>query len=84
MGRPLASESDARSTSRACPPSPPKAKSRQGKQRKEKEDEEELADAIKGMQVRSWEVRGRSSGRRVVYVRFEEKRPAFMVNVKES
>ena len=35
-----------------------------------------LADAIKGMQVKSWEVREHSNGRRVVYVRFEERRPA--------
>ena len=42
-----------------------------------------LADAIKGMQVKSWEVREHSNGRRVVYVRFEERRPALTVNVKE-
>ena len=41
-----------------------------------------LADAIKGMQVKSWEVREHSNGRRVVYVRFEERRPALTVDVK--
>ena len=43
-----------------------------------------LADAIKGMQVKSWEVREHSNGKRVVYVRFEERRPSFTVAVKES
>ena len=43
-----------------------------------------LADAVKGMQVTSWEVRENSTGRRVVYVRFEEKRPSLTVDVKES
>ena len=43
-----------------------------------------LADAIKGMQVKSWEVREHSNGRRVVYVRFEERRPALTVDVKEA
>ena len=43
-----------------------------------------LQDAVKGMQVESWEVREHSNGRRVVYVRFEEKRPALTVDVKES
>ena len=43
-----------------------------------------LAEAIKGMQVRNWEVREHSNGRRVVYVRFEEKRPALTVDVKEA
>ena len=41
-----------------------------------------LTDAIKGMQVKSWEVREHSNGRRVVYVRFEERRPALTVDVK--
>ena len=31
-----------------------------------------LSDALKGMKVKSWEVRQHSSGRRVVYVRFTE------------
>jgi hypothetical protein len=43
-----------------------------------------LAEAVKGMQVKSWEVREHSNGRRVVYVRFEEKRPSLTVDVKES
>ena len=43
-----------------------------------------LADAVKGMQVKSWEVREHSNGKRVVYVRFEEKRPSLTVDVKES
>ena len=43
-----------------------------------------LADAIKGMQVKSWEVREHSDGKRVVYVRFEERRPSLTVDVKES
>ena len=32
-----------------------------------------LADAIKGMQVESWEVREHSSGKRRVYVRLDRK-----------
>ena len=43
-----------------------------------------LADAIKGMQVRNWEVREHSNGRRVVYVRFEERRPSLTIDVKEA
>jgi hypothetical protein len=43
-----------------------------------------LAEAVKGMQVKSWEVREHSNGKRVVYVRFEEKRPSLTVDVKES
>ena len=43
-----------------------------------------LAEAIKGMQVRNWEVREHSNGKRVVYVRFEEKRPSFTVDVNQS
>ena len=43
-----------------------------------------LAEAVKGMQVKNWEVREHSSGRRVVYVRFEERRPALTVDVKEA
>ena len=41
-----------------------------------------LADAIKGMRVKSWEVREHSNGRRVVYVRFEERCQALTVDVK--
>ena len=43
-----------------------------------------LADAIKGMQVKSWEVREHSDGKRVVYVRFAPKEPTLTVNVKEA
>ena len=43
-----------------------------------------LAEAIKGMQVRNWEVREHSNGRGVVYVRFEERRPSLTVDVKEA
>ena len=43
-----------------------------------------LADAIKGMQVRNWEVREHSNGRRVVYVRFEERPPSLIIVVKEA
>ena len=41
-----------------------------------------LADAVKGMQVKSWEVREHSDGRRRVYVRFAPKEPALTVDVK--
>ena len=41
-----------------------------------------LADAIKGMQVKSWEVREHADGKRVVYVRFAPKEPTLTVNVK--
>ena len=41
-----------------------------------------LAEAIKGMQVKSWEVREHSDGRRRVYVRFAPKEPALTVDVK--
>ena len=41
-----------------------------------------LQDAIKGMQVESWEVREHSSGKRKVYVRFAQKEPTLTVNVK--
>ena len=42
-----------------------------------------LAEAVKGMQVKSWEVRERSDGKRVVYVRFAPKATAVTVNVVE-
>ena len=41
-----------------------------------------LADAIKGMQVKSWEVREHSDGKRAVYVRFAPKESTITVNVK--
>ena len=43
-----------------------------------------LAEAIKGMQVKSWEVREHSDGKCVVYVRFIPKEPTLTVNVKED
>ena len=43
-----------------------------------------LAEAIKGMQVKSWEMREHSDGKRVVYVRFTPKEPTLTVNVKEG
>ena len=43
-----------------------------------------LAEAIKGMQVSSWEVREHSNGKRKVYVRFEAKRPSLTMTVKEA
>ena len=42
-----------------------------------------LADAIKGMQVKSWEVREHSDGKRAVYVRFVPKSSAPTISVKE-
>ena len=41
-----------------------------------------LAEAIRGMQVKSWEVREHSDGKRVVYVRFAPKEPAITMNVR--
>ena len=41
-----------------------------------------LAEAIRGMQVKNWEVREHSDGKRVVDVRFAPKEPALTVNVK--
>ena len=43
-----------------------------------------LAEAIKGMQVESWEVRERSNGTRKVYVRFTQKEPVVTVDVSQS
>ena len=43
-----------------------------------------LAEAIKGMQVKSWEVREHSNGTRKVYVRFVPKEPTLTVNIKEG
>ena len=41
-----------------------------------------LAGAIKGMQVKSWEVREHSDGKRAVYVRFAPKEPTLTMNVR--
>ena len=43
-----------------------------------------LADAIKGMQVESWERRENSSGKCTVYVRFVPRKPIETMNVKEA
>ena len=42
-----------------------------------------LHEAIKGMEVKSWERREHSDGKRAVYVRFAPKSSAPTVNVKE-
>ena len=42
-----------------------------------------LNEAIKGMEVESWELREHSSGKRKVYVRFVPKSSAPTVSVKE-
>ena len=42
-----------------------------------------LHEAIKGMEVKSWERRENSSGTCTVYVRFVPKKPAPTVSVKE-
>ena len=41
-----------------------------------------LAQALKGMKVKSWEIRENSEGRRVVYVRFVETEPVTTVTVE--
>ena len=43
-----------------------------------------LAEAITGMQVKNWEMREHSNGKRVVYVRFVPKDPAVTVAVTEA
>ena len=43
-----------------------------------------LNEAIKGMQVESWEAREHSSGKRKVYVRFVPKKPIETMDVKEE
>ena len=43
-----------------------------------------LQDAIKGMQVKNWELREDSTGKRVVYVRFVPRAPHIEVSVKEN
>jgi len=42
-----------------------------------------LQEAIKGMQVESWEAREYSSGKRKVYVRFVPKKPVETMKVEE-
>ena len=42
-----------------------------------------LQEAIKGMEVKNWEVREHSNGKRKVYVRFVPKATAVTVNVVE-
>ena len=46
--------------------------------------QKKLQDAIKGMQVKNWELREDSTGRRVVYVRFVPRAPHIEVSVKEN
>ena len=43
-----------------------------------------LAEAVKGMQVESWDVRERSNGTRKVYVRFSQRKPVVTVDVNEG
>ena len=43
-----------------------------------------LQDAIKGMQVESWEVRKHFDGKRKVYVRFAQRKPVVTVDVNET
>ena len=42
-----------------------------------------LHEAIKGMEVKSWERRENSSGKRKVYVRFVPKKPVETMSAKE-
>ncbi len=42
-----------------------------------------LQDALKGMKVKSWEMRVNDKGRKVVYVRFSEKKPEITIEMKE-
>ena len=42
-----------------------------------------LQEALKGMEVESWELREHSSGKRRVYVRFVPKKTAPTMSVKE-
>ena len=42
-----------------------------------------LHEAIRGMEVKSWERRENSSGKCTVYVRFAPKKPAPTISVKE-
>ena len=41
-----------------------------------------LAQVLKGMKVKNWEIRENSKGHRVVYVRFVEKEPETTVTVE--
>ena len=43
-----------------------------------------LNEAIKGMEVKSWERREHSSGKCTVYVRFAPKEPAITMNVNHE
>ena len=43
-----------------------------------------LQEALKGMKVKSWEMRVNDKGRKVVYVRFAEKTPDISVEIKEN
>jgi hypothetical protein len=46
-----------------------------------KNTKKKLSDAIKGMQIKNWEARENSEGKRVVYVRFIPKSPEITVVV---
>ena len=54
------------------------------KHKMDKKAKRNLSETIKGMQVKNWEVREHSDGKRVVYVRFTPKEPTLTVNVKEG
>lgn len=43
-----------------------------------------LQQALKGMKVKSWEMRLNDKGKKVVYVRFAEKEPSMTVDVTEE
>ncbi len=43
-----------------------------------------MQEALKGMKVKNWEMRLNDKGRKVVYVRFIEKKPDVTVEVTDS
>ncbi len=43
-----------------------------------------LNEAIKGMEVKNWEMRLNDKGAKVVYVRFREKKPSITVDINEQ
>ena len=46
--------------------------------------QKKLQDAIKGMQVKNWELREFSNGKRKLYAQFVPKKPQVEVVVKEA
>ena len=46
--------------------------------------QKKLQDAIKGMQVKNWEIREDSTGKRKLYAQFVPKKPQVEVVVKEA